>query len=65
VTSADLAALRRILVVKLFSLGDIVQVMPCLRALRRALQAAPGDHQPIEDQEVVPVGRMTGRSKAP
>jgi ADP-heptose:LPS heptosyltransferase len=31
-----LAALRRILVVKLSSLGDVVHATPCLRALRRA-----------------------------
>jgi ADP-heptose:LPS heptosyltransferase len=34
------ATLRRILVVKLSSLGDIVHVMPSLRALRRACPAA-------------------------
>ena len=39
-TPAELAALRRILVVKLSSLGDILHVTPCLRALRRACPAA-------------------------
>lgn len=37
---AELAALRRILVVKLSSLGDVVHVTPCLRALRRACPEA-------------------------
>ena len=36
----ELAALRRILVVKLSSLGDVVHVTPCLRALRRACPRA-------------------------
>jgi ADP-heptose:LPS heptosyltransferase len=40
VTPAELGRLRRILVVKLTSLGDIVHVTPCLRALRRACPAA-------------------------
>jgi hypothetical protein len=40
VISAELAALHRILVIKLSSLGDIVHVTPCLRALRRACPAA-------------------------
>jgi ADP-heptose:LPS heptosyltransferase len=40
VTSPELAALRRILVIKLSSLGDVVHVTPCLRALRRACPAA-------------------------
>ena len=35
-TPAELARLRRVLVVKLSSLGDVVHVTPCLRALRRA-----------------------------
>jgi ADP-heptose:LPS heptosyltransferase len=39
-TSRPLAALRRILVVKLSSLGDVVHVTPCLRALRRACPSA-------------------------
>jgi len=36
----DLAALERVLVVKLSSLGDIVHVTPCLRALRRSCPRA-------------------------
>jgi len=40
VTPAELGRLRRILVVKLSSLGDIVHVTPCLRALRRSCPAA-------------------------
>jgi ADP-heptose:LPS heptosyltransferase len=39
-TSLELAVLRRILVVKLSSLGDVVHVTPCLRALRRACPTA-------------------------
>ena len=39
-TAAQLAGLRRILVVKLSALGDIVHVTPCLRALRRACPQA-------------------------
>jgi heptosyltransferase I len=40
VIAAELAAFRRILVVKLSSLGDVVHVTPCLRAIRRACPAA-------------------------
>jgi ADP-heptose:LPS heptosyltransferase len=38
--SASLASVRRVLVVKLSSMGDIVHVTPCLRALRRAFPTA-------------------------
>jgi lipopolysaccharide heptosyltransferase I len=37
---ASLASVRRILVVKLSSMGDIVHVTPCLRALRRTFPTA-------------------------
>jgi heptosyltransferase-1 len=36
----ELAAMRRVLAVKLSSFGDIVHVTPCLRALRQACPAA-------------------------
>ena len=39
-TATELAGLRRILVVKLSALGDIVHVTPCLRALRDACPGA-------------------------
>src|SRR5262245_13940292 len=65
----DPAAVRSILAVKLSSLGDVVHVTPCLRALRRqfpharlalAVDAAHAPvvrHNPHRDEIISPPGR--------
>ncbi|MBP1686709.1 MAG: rfaC [Deltaproteobacteria bacterium] len=51
----DLAAVRRVLAVKLSSFGDIVHVTPCLRALRNAFPTA--DIQVVLDRTWAPLLR--------